>query len=791
MKASFPRQYSYIKAFYKALCEYKRIADEEINNTTISPAEKFVHNPPQTVLDLNRQYCCGCASCMNTCAVNAIEMKPDEEGFFVPVIDVSKCVHCGRCVKNCPVINVPGGNADKPECLAAAADDQIRKDSSSGGMFSLLAEAVLEKGGFVCGAVLGDSFSVEHRIASSREQALAMRRSKYVQSEVGMIYRRIRNLLKESDKPILFTGTPCQAAGLRNYLGKDYPNLYIVDIVCHGAPSQMLFHRYLEETYGDQLKGFSFRTKESGYNCMNQIAVLKDGTRLIRSFSFDAYEQCMHSGLSAKAICGNCPFAPAPRQGDLTIGDFWGIERYSHKLNDGLGMNVVLQNNAKGTRLWNEVKKRCKRIENVPFSFAQAHNRFGSYMRLPERRKDFYAMLKTQSFEKSVDYALHGHYDVGVIGLWYGRNYGSIATYLALHYALKQMGLSVLMVENCLADPDERKEETNHPYHVVKDIYQISQQYQLDELYKLNAICDSFLVGSDQLWNVNLSRPYKRTYFLDFADSVHKKISYGTSFGKPYKGTWGERETMIRDLNKFDHLSVRDSLSECICRSFGLDVTQVCDPTFLCPQEEYRALAEKAQGREEGPYYLAYILNADESCMRMLHEIAQQDKVKVVLVLDMGKDGFLHSLQKIDPDAYPDVILKRDIDFLQWLRYYTDATAVITDSFHGTIFSIIFHKPFITRSNAARGAERFVSLLEPIGLIDHLFADFDAMKDAADKLKEGAVDYQAVEEKLDVIRKHSLSWLKNALYSPKRIEIDNHCVYPYTMNEVKTSIENQ
>ncbi len=554
LKNHFPQQYVNLKAFYRAYKEYKQIADAEIKANSVVQEEKLKSHQTQTVMDLKQQYCCGCATCMNICSVNAIKLEPDEEGFFVPVVDISKCVHCGRCLKNCPVMNVPKGNADEPECMAAAAEDEIRKDSSSGGMFSLLADTVLEKGGFVCGAILDDGFSVKHCITSSRDQVVAMRRSKYVQSDVGMIYREIRSLLKESDKPILFTGTPCQAAGLRNYLGKDYPNLYIVDIVCHGAPSQMLFHRYLEETYGDQLKGFSFRTKESGYNSMNQIAVLKDGTRLIRSFSFDAYEQCMHSGLSAKAICGNCPFAPAPRQGDLTIGDFWGIAQYNYRLNDGLGMSVVLQNNAKGVQLWNDIRERCKTIEKVPFSFLRMHNRFGSYMRLPDRRDDFYGMLKTQSFEKSVDYALHDHYDVGVIGLWYGRNYGSIATYIALHYALKQMGLSVLMIENCLALPNERDEESTHPYHIVKDIYRISPQYKLDELYKLNAVCDSFLVGSDQLWNANLSRPYERTYFLGFADSYHKKISYGTSFGKPYTGTWGERETLIRDLRRFEEI---------------------------------------------------------------------------------------------------------------------------------------------------------------------------------------------------------------------------------------------
>lgn len=175
--------------------------------------------------------------------------------------------------------------------------------------------------------------------------------------------------------------------------------------------------------------------------------------------------------------------------------------------------------------------------------------------------------------------------------------------------------------------------------------------------------------------------------------------------------------------------------------------------------------------------------------MRMLHEIAQQRRTKVILVLDMGKEGFEQSLHQIDADAYPDVILKRDVDFFQWIHYYADCSGVITDSFHGTIFSIIFQKPFISKSNAKRGAERFVSLLEPIGLIDHLFSDFESMIEVSDLLQEEAINYQNVEEKLNVIRDKSLSWLKNALYSPKLIQNAPHCIFPVTMNASNTIFE--
>ncbi len=744
---------------------------------------------PKTILDLKHDWCCGCSACQSCCPVNAIELKQDINGFYTPVLDKEKCINCGLCAKTCPVINTPKTNNPDPKCYAAMAnDDEIRRQSSSGGMFSMIADYVFSQGGVVCGAALADDFSVEHIIITSPDQMYRLRGSKYAQSRLGSVFRDIKELLT-SGKIVLFTGTPCQSAGLKNYLKKDYENLYVVDLVCHGSPSIMVFHRYLDETFGrENLADYKFRTKEFGYSSFNCTAITKDGRHLSAGISIDRYEKAMHSGVGLNSVCADCMFAPAPRQGDLSIGDFWGISKYKEELNDNLGTSVVLVNNPKGEALLNNVKESLKTLEEVPYTFARRNNRFGRKLRLPRGKKQFYQILRHSTLDKAVEYSLRAKYDIGVIGLWYGRNYGSMATYYALHRVLNDMGLSVLMIENALKPKNEITYTKTHPRKIADEFYDVSAKYSVDELDKLNNHCDAFIVGSDQLWNIGLSRPYKQTYFLGFADNSKKKIAYGTSFGKEYRGSEIDRAASEFNFKRFDHVSVRDTLSREICRdTFGIEAVEVCDPTFLCPMEGYEELINKANISEEDDYILAYILDPNEQVGEQLKRLSAEKGCKIIVLLDeppwlwegnVKNFGYLNPEQEITkPFVYEAdgarIEFKYEVDLYEWLWYYKHSSSVVTDSFHGTIFSIIFEKPFLTLSNAKRGAQRFVSLLTPIGLIDRLYENADAITQNMRKLD--GLDYTEPNVKLNEIRKSSRAWLKNALFSPK--EIRTNCVY--------------
>ena len=190
--------------------------------------------------------CTGCGACANKCTFDAIEMRYDSEGFAFPTVDAEKCIDCGMCVKYCPV-EKPISKNGNPETWAVMADLETRLKSSSGGMFSLLAEIVFSMGGVVCGARYSEDYqTIYHAWATTKEELAPLRGSKYVQSETRNTYREAKEYLKKGT-PVLYTGTPCQIAGLYNYLGREYDHLYTADLVCHGSNSLTAYRSFLKE----------------------------------------------------------------------------------------------------------------------------------------------------------------------------------------------------------------------------------------------------------------------------------------------------------------------------------------------------------------------------------------------------------------------------------------------------------------------------------------------------------------------------------------------------------------
>ena len=365
-------------------------------------------------------------------------------------------------------------------------------------------------------------------------------------------------------------------------------------------------------------------------------------------------------------------------------------------------------------------------------------------------------------------------YDFGIVGLWFGRNYGSIVTYYALHQTVVKMGYSVVMIENPLKPDHEMILDKSHPYHIAKAFYNVSERKRLNRMYELNQECRGFIVGSDQLWNVGLSRPYKQMYYLGFADDSVKKISYGTSFGKDYKGTDEERKVSSANLRRFDGVSVRDKLSLDICKNtFGVEnAVEVCDPTFLCDREDYDKLSDMADVEEKEKYILAYVLDPNTEIGERLEQLSVDKNKKVIVLLDEFPKNWEVNKDRLGLTGRGNVEVKKDVDLCEWIWYYQNAESVFTDSFHGTVFSIIFKKPFVTLMNVKRGAERFLSLLEPIGLSYRLFETVDCIGQY-DLLE--SCDYDTAYEKLDKIKKDSYHWLKEVLdrekEMPKRISL--------------------
>ena len=354
-------------------------------------------------------------------------------------------------------------------------------------------------------------------------------------------------------------------------------------------------------------------------------------------------------------------------------------------------------------------------------------------------------------------------YDFGIIGLWYGQNYGSMITYYALHQIIKKMGYSILMITNPLDFSKKKVNDKTNPYKFANIFYNISEKKKLNKLYEFNKECKGFLLGSDQLWNVDLSRPYKQMYFLGFVEDNCKKISYGTSFGKSYKGTKKEKEMTISNLRRFDKISVRDQLSYDICKNnFGLkDITQVCDPTFLCNFSDYEILIKMSKAKEDEQYLLAYILDPSSEIGHRLENLSEKKKLKIIIILDKLKERFNNNKKKIGLTGKGNIEIKDNVDILDWMWYYKHAKSVFTDSFHGTIFSIIFKKPFITLKNKIRGPERFISLLKPLALIHRLFDTEKCITHNSYLLD--SCQYTIPYKKLEKIKEKSYHWLEKAL----------------------------
>ena len=316
--------------------------------------------------------CCGCGGCAQACPAGCIEMRADQEGFLYPAVDAGRCIQCGLCEKVCPVLKVAGGVKGLPISSVSPRavggwnrDGAVREASSSGGVFTLLATEILNRGGVVFGAVL-DGHGVKHVAADSVEALAAMRGSKYVQSDLGDSYRRVREYLK-AGRPVLFTGTPCQTAGLVSFLGKRPEQLTLVDFVCHGVPSPRFFSAYLdslEKKAGAKVTAFSFRSKEKGWYSVGSRLQMGPRAKYANGSETECYPALKDSytngfleDCTLRPSCYACPFKGIPKwAADITLADFWGVDKVLPEMNDKKGTSLLLVHSDSGMALFDAIK---------------------------------------------------------------------------------------------------------------------------------------------------------------------------------------------------------------------------------------------------------------------------------------------------------------------------------------------------------------------------------------------------------------------------------------------------
>lgn len=299
--------------------------------------------------------CCGCAVCEQVCPKHCIEMKPDEEGFLYPVIDSESCVDCGVCVKRCPLLSLePAGNTPKVFSVKSKDTETLQK-CSSGGVFPLLARQTIRSGGTVFGCAYDDSLRARHTSARTESELEPMYGSKYVQSDTRGIYTEVKSELQKG-VPVLFSGTSCQVAGLKSFLGRDYDNLLAVDVLCHGVPSPLLFKRHMEylgKKLGGEVTKFTFRCKDRGWGVNYKAETA--GRKKVDNSLFEPYFSAFLDGNIVRESCYSCAFTTPDRHADVTLADFWGIDEIDPKFFDKNGVSLVIVNTPKGEKAMNGI----------------------------------------------------------------------------------------------------------------------------------------------------------------------------------------------------------------------------------------------------------------------------------------------------------------------------------------------------------------------------------------------------------------------------------------------------
>lgn len=347
--------------------------------------------------------CCGCGACLNICPKNCISMQCNDEGFLSPVKNTSLCIDCGLCEKVCPFSdNYTYQTSDNPVVLAAY-DDENRIGSSSGGVFYTLAKYVIEeRKGWVFGAAFEEKFQLRHVGVNTMSDLQKLRGSKYLQSDMGSVYKQIRVLLTDGTF-VLFVGTPCQVAGLRAFLrNKDFDNLLTADLVCHGVPPQTLFDmhvEYLEKKHKATLVSYQFRKPDGWGGCEIADFANPIKQKSLPTYSLSPYLYSFMQAYTYRESCYECKFSQIPRQGDITLADYWGANKFIPNIDITKGVSLVLLNTVKGEQIFSKVKNRCVVYEST-LSDASCYN--GNLVKRTQRprlRDSIYSLINEKGYK--------------------------------------------------------------------------------------------------------------------------------------------------------------------------------------------------------------------------------------------------------------------------------------------------------------------------------------------------------------------------------------------------------
>lgn len=363
---------------------------------------------------LKKYECTGCAACANSCPNGALKMEDDKNGFSYPSIDKNYCINCKACYNSCPIVNKDKKEkrkyADSNEVInsivysAWSKNDNTRFSSTSGGIFTELSYAIINEGGWVYGAAYDDQLKVYHKGVNLKESINELRQSKYVQSDIGFVYKDVKEKVKNN--VVLFVGTPCQVAGLYNYLGIDSKNLITVEFICYGVNSPKAYRKWideLEENVGDSVKNIWFKYKEFGWKASPYCTFIeyKNGKKVILNGNNNKYMVgYLRGNWYMRPSCSACKFMNEERVADITLGDFWGIDR---KYDDDRGTSLIMINTYKGKELFELSKEHIEYQQQDVSSISSGNPHFYKPIKYNRKEDAFLSELDNKKFSKVVN----------------------------------------------------------------------------------------------------------------------------------------------------------------------------------------------------------------------------------------------------------------------------------------------------------------------------------------------------------------------------------------------------
>lgn len=355
---------------------------------------------------IDKKECCGCYACKNICPKDCIDMNIDEEGFWYPKVDTKKCINCNLCEKVCPFIEDP--QKEEFNHIAYACknkNEQVRLESSSGGVFSNLCEYVIGKGGVVFGAAFNENLEVEHMEANTIEDCKKFRGSKYVQSKIGDCYKKAKGYL-EKGKLVLFSGVFCQIEGLNLYLRKKYNNLITLDIICHGVPSPFVFSVYknaLELKNNSKLENIIFRDSSESWRNYNYKIVFENKKEIIDLFKNNIYSKGFLNDLYLRPSCYDCKSKDFKSNSDILLGDYWGIQDIHPEFDDDKGVSLVVVNTIKGKEVFDCIYNNMDVIDtNLDYAITNNPSIIKS-VTYNKNREKFFSNLNDNNLEELIE----------------------------------------------------------------------------------------------------------------------------------------------------------------------------------------------------------------------------------------------------------------------------------------------------------------------------------------------------------------------------------------------------